>query len=378
MQVSGHHVDFTPMLGYRISVELTTWKEGVHWIHHSEAETYKSEYYEDSGIPVSFLLEYESLQDWSSEIPTDIKSAVLEFEKQFIKHAFSALSFASRSKAAAQMLLSSPILMWMILQHSIQNKLSPEAAMELFLWKRIKILNLYDLPESKAVLRFLYKYKPKDFELSEFNTIKRFVDLFDMSVISRIQNIRYALIRWLIQEPNWIHAGFVKTLDETCSIQTLKVYVQDTFRMGRQLQNPQTQQNLLNCQTFEQVIQMHDRLIERINEVSFQGFENVVYPTPSLEATDSIIPILNHKDLMLEGREMKHCISSYHNRVFDGEYYVFKILKPQRATIGLHNRKGKVVVDQIRLKCNKMPSEETKEKVFWWLQNALSLSKNPL
>jgi|GEM_PF-3306076 len=370
MQVTGHHVDFTPLLGYPISVELTPWEEGVHWVHHSEAETYKSEYYEDSGIPVSFLLEYESLQDWSSEIPAEIKAAVLAFEQQFIKHAFSALSFASRSEAAAQMLLSSPILMWMILQHSIQNKLSPEAAMELFLWKRTKILALYDLPESKAVLRFLYKYKPKDFELSEFNAIKQFIALFELSVISRIQNIRYALIRWLIQEPNWIHAGFVKTLDETYSIQTLKVYVQDTFRMGRQLQNPQTQQNLLDCQSVEQVIQMHDRLIERINEISFQGLENIVYPTPPLEATESILPILNHKDLMIEGREMKHCISSYHNKVFDGEYYVFKILEPERATIGLHNRNGKIAVDQIRLKCNRGASEETKEKVFWWLQNA--------
>jgi len=370
MQVSGHHVDFTPLLGYPISVELTPWEEGVHWVHHSEAETHKSEYYEDSGLPVSFLFQYASLDDWSNGIPAEIKTAVLDFEQQFIKHAFSALSFASRSEAAAQMLLGSPILMWMILQYSIQNKLPVEAAVELFSWKRTKILALYGLPESKAVLRFLYKYKAKDFELSEFNAIKQFIDLFGMTVISRIQHIRYELIRWLIQEPRWIHAGFVKTLDETYSIQTLKVYVQDTFRMGRQLQNPQTEQNLLGCQTVEEVMQMHDRLIERVNEISFDGHENIVYPTPPLEATESIIPILNHKELMLEGREMRHCISSYHNRVFDGLYYVFKILEPERATIGLHIRNGKIAVDQIRLKCNQIPSEETKEKVYWWLQNA--------
>ena len=128
MQVSGHHVDFTPLLGYPISVELTSWEDWVHWVHHSESETYKSEYYEDSGLPVSFLFQYASLDDWCNSIPVEIKTAVLGFEQQFVKHAFSALSFASKSDAAAQMLLSSPILMWMILQHSIQNKLSPEEA----------------------------------------------------------------------------------------------------------------------------------------------------------------------------------------------------------------------------------------------------------
>jgi len=370
MQVSGHHVDFTPLLGYPLSVELTPWEEGIHWVHHSEAETHKSEYYEDSGLTLSFLFQCASLDDWSNGIPAYIKTAVLEFEQQFNKHAFSALSFASRSEAAAQMLLSSPILMWMILQYSIQNKLSPEVAVELFSLKRTKIIALFGFPESKSVLRFLYKYQPKDFELSHFNVIKQFIDLFDMKVISRIQNIRYALIQWLITEPRWIHAGFVKTLNEAYSIQTLEVYVQDTFRMGRQLQNPQIEQNLLGCQTVEEVIQMHDRLIERVNEISFYGLEKIVYPTPPLEATESIIPILNHKELMLEGREMKHCISSHHNRVLDGVYFVFRILEPERATIGLHIRNGKIVVDQIRLKCNKMPSEETKEKVHWWLLNA--------
>lgn len=370
MQVSGHHVDFTPLLGYPISVELTPWDAGVHWVHHSEAETHKSEYYEESGLALSFLFQHPSLDNWSNGIPPEIRTAALNFEQQFIKHAFSALSFASRSEAAAQMLLSSPILMWMILQHSIQNKLPPKAAMELFSWKRTKILSLYGLPESKAVLRFLYKYKPKDFELNEFNRVKEFINLFELSLISRVKNISYALIRWLIKEPRWIHAGFVKNFDETYALQTLKIYVQDTFRMGRQLNNPQIERNLLNCQTVEEVIQMHDRLIERINEISFEGLENIVYPIPPLEATESIIPILNHKDLMLEGREMKHCIASYHNRVFDGKYFVFKILKPERATIGLHNKNGKITVDQIRLKCNRIASEETKDKIYWWLQNA--------
>lgn len=107
-----------------------------------------------------------------------------------------------------------------------------------------------------------------------------------------------------------------------------------------------------------------------MNELTFEQYEFVNYPEPPFEGTKTIIPILNNKELHIEGRSMKHCIVSYHNRILLHDYFVLKVLEPERATVGLHKKNGRLVVDQIRLKCNRMPSEQTKEAVYWWLQNA--------
>lgn len=370
MGSSGYQVDLSQILGYTISVEFTPWKSGVNWIHHSDEQTYQSQYYEDSGLPIEFLMYHPDLEAWSQTIPSEIKDALLTFETKFIKYAFSALWFVSRSEAACQLLLSSPILMWMVLQHSIENQIDAKDVFEQFYWKRTTLLTLFGLPASKVTLRFLYKYKTKDFDHFEFVSIKQFFSLHDLTDISRIKNNKIRFIRWLIEEPKWIRSGFAKNIGEDADIFALKNYIRDTLRMGCQLDHPQVEENLLNCQTLVQVNEMHDRFIERINGLTFKEHENIVYPLSALDATESIIPILNQKELMIEGRAMKHCIASYHNKIFDGEYSVFKVLEPQRATVGLIHKHDKVVIDQIRLMCNGMPSEETKDKVYWWLQNA--------
>ncbi len=139
--------------------------------------------------------------------------------------------------------------------------------------------------------------------------------------------------------------------------------------MGRQLRNPKTEYNLLSCQPVNQVHEIHDRFVEKMNELTFEQYEFVNYPDPPFEGTKTIIPISNNKELHIEGRSMKHCIVSYHKRILQNDYFVLKVLEPERATVGLHKKNGRIAIDQIRLKCNRMPSEQTKEVVYWWLQN---------
>jgi hypothetical protein len=370
MVTTEHKIDFTALLGYPIAVEFSPWKEGVSWIQHTAQGAFKSEYYEESGIPLSFLMHQSQTQAWCEMIPLEIAEAVIQFESQFKNYAFEVLWFTSRSDAASQLLLSSPLLMWLVLRYSIKNQLPVEEVYALFYCKRTDILKLFGLEASKAILKFFNRYPLQDFDQFELEKLKEFLTVHNIVHINRLKTFNLSLIRWLISEPKWIHAGFVKNLDSTTQINTVKSHLEDTMRMGRQLRNASTEKNILNCSSIQEVVAMHDVYIERINQKTFDKYADVEYPTPTLEGSETIVPILNYKDLYLEGKGMKHCIVSYHDRLVEGEYLVFKVLEPERATLGLTKKNGKFSIDEIRLKCNKAPSEETKETVYWWFQNA--------
>lgn len=370
MAKTEYKIDLTTVMGYPIAVEFTPWQEGVSWVQHSDKGSLKSQYYEESGFPLSFLIHQPQTQAWCETIPLDIKNAIIQFEIQFKNHAFAALWFASRSEGASQLLLSSPILMWLVLRHSIQNELPMEDVNALFYAKRVEILKLFGLPATKAVLRFFNRYALQDFDQFELATLKSFLAVHQITYINRLNFLNLPLIRWLTAEPQWIHAGFVKNMEATTQIYTVKTYLDDTLRMGFQLRDANVEQGLQNCSTILRLIAIHDAYIERINQTTFYKYENVKYIASNLECSETIIPILSYKDLFSEGRDMKHCVVSYHDRLMTGHYFVFKLLAPERATVGIIKRNGRFSVEQIRLKCNKAPSEATKEAVYWWLQNA--------
>lgn len=83
--------------------------------------------------------------------------------------------------------------------------------------------------------------------------------------------------------------------------------------------------------------QLHDRWTELRQLRRLEGNRpvdmDIPYPVPLL-GNDNIHPLTDYYDLEQEGVEQKHCISVYHNRIMSDRYVVFRMLKPQRLTIG--------------------------------------------
>ena len=49
----------------------------------------------------------------------------------------------------------------------------------------------------------------------------------------------------------------------------------------------------------------------------------------------SIEPLMSAADLEREGKRQEHCVAVYISRVVAGTWYVYKVLHPERATLGL-------------------------------------------
>ena len=83
-----------------------------------------------------------------------------------------------------------------------------------------------------------------------------------------------------------------------------------------------------------------------------------------------IEPILNEEMLCVEGLTMHHCVASYAEAVRNRRRYIYKVLKPARATLELiADRKG-WTVGQIKGYCNADVGSDVIEAVRDWLSSA--------
>ncbi|MDQ6955264.1 MAG: PcfJ domain-containing protein [Mariprofundaceae bacterium] len=88
------------------------------------------------------------------------------------------------------------------------------------------------------------------------------------------------------------------------------------------------------------------------------------FPKAPIPGTESIQPIQSYRQLVAEGRRQQHCVLSYHTRIMSGNYAVYRMLEPERATIGSY---GCYILDQVKLHRNRTPSAETRELIRQWL-----------
>ena len=68
---------------------------------------------------------------------------------------------------------------------------------------------------------------------------------------------------------------------------------------------------------------------------------------------------------------MHHCVYAYASKVARGNYYVYRMVTPQRATVGIYRRKdGLWDMEQARLLCNEIPMPRTINIIKGWLREA--------
>lgn len=90
------------------------------------------------------------------------------------------------------------------------------------------------------------------------------------------------------------------------------------------------------------------------------------FPPPPFPGNENIVPITHPEDLRKEGREQNHCASTYIAPVLARLSYVYKVLKPQRATVSLKRSGGKWQVEQVKGPNNTAVSVQTILTVRGW------------
>ncbi len=83
-----------------------------------------------------------------------------------------------------------------------------------------------------------------------------------------------------------------------------------------------------------QLNQLHDEWVWRMNLRTAANEDP--FPPPPLPGKDGEIePLVSGHDLAMEGREQQHCVAGYAHAVLQGETYIYRMLKPERATLAI-------------------------------------------
>ena len=164
-------------------------------------------------------------------------------------------------------------------------------------------------------------------------------------------------------------------MDENFNSNQLCQYIRDTISMSTMLGRSSMDaiKVINNCRNFCEIKRYHDRLSSKLDDLVPES--DVIFEPTTLKGTKFIIPILSLLELRKEGRDLKHCIRSYQYQISEGTYAAFKVMKPERATLGIDiNECGKYSIDQIQGLSNDTVSKETIDYIGKWFVYAKQLS----
>jgi hypothetical protein len=113
-----------------------------------------------------------------------------------------------------------------------------------------------------------------------------------------------------------------------------------------------------------------DHALSRI-ERFFQDHGTHTFPSPPLPGNADIVPITTIKELLDEGAVMHNCVGSYAEKVMSGECFIYRVLRPQRATLEVSDTGDMHHIRQLKLARNEEPSADTWAKVRFWFASAL-------
>lgn len=316
----------------------------------------------------------EPLARFVQRIPTDIRDAVQPY---YYRQAI-LLRWLARSAAARELFAHSPQLCWLLICHSFDADWSQSEIAAALTRPRAHILQAVTGHGSNALVKALARIQLNKGDSREYHAlyhclarpeqIKPFLCWPTISILALFASRRYPLL----QKSHWLKNRLLNTADSYnrlhIEIRPQYRYWEDALNVAQLLDIGDAQIALERCTDFAAVKALHDRWTDRMNQRSYLVFDGkTLFPPPPVAGSQDIFPILSMEDLQEEGRLMHHCVASYAHRVMTGECYIYRMLRPERATIEVLNVSPEPRLTQISLAYNRTPQPHTRLVAQAWL-----------
>ncbi len=235
--------------------------------------------------------------------------------------------------------------------------------------KQHKLLHMLDLPAEKWVVKLLGKLEIRASPGSTLQNVRRVMrhpevhkgfqhlervrsshlGLVDVGTAPLLQpSLLRELGAYDAEHPEWLWYRDILRDIGSWRLRGVKVPVFSRMR------------DLIRWALSEQERNKHTSvLLQRVHEE---------FPPPPFPGDEVFVPIRDPRELKLEGRFMRHCVNTYLRKVEVGAVCVYKVLAPERATLGLR-RVSALHWEILDLKCvcNQRPSAATVAAVNTWL-----------
>jgi len=321
-------LNFSEFLGYECIVKLTPWINGVTWSGSGDSSSTHT--FEELGVPFSLFYSAAEASPWIKTFPDGLPDQLVSYEIKYRSTIYGLLWCISRSSHACELFSDAPVLAWLIIRSAYRNQWGAEYTLSLFSQKRTTILEACGLTSSKTVLKLILKCRFIIFGSHEYDLIIKLHLLVMNKSLSHLSFIDERLVKLIDRFPQFQTSKLINQFGQNWCWNTFDQNFEDSLLMGSQLDIPDILSLIFSCKSIHCLENLHNKLVVKLNERKCRDEPLIYYIEPPLLGNDFIIPITNNHDLNKEGAIQHHCVASYHKQIYLGEYYVYKILKPER------------------------------------------------
>jgi hypothetical protein len=307
-----------------------------------------------------------------------IPAEVLDELKRYTVRKWYLYNMMARCPGALDLSHSNPALCFALASNWVFHKPAVRqpirAARSLMNKKQKVILEWLGFPATETTRRILAKIAPEALTVERLLYLRlALADEGGVKVLSHLERINGAVLSLVTHHklkpyttPRFLEDISRDTSRHGGNVPVL-VLLRDTLRMAEEVQWKDCPRVFCSLQRLQGV---HDQLIRRLNRVDVDvRCRNVApyvtrFPSPPFVGTAHIRPLETPRALIEEGVAMCHCVGSYTRAVNQGSVYIYQVLAPIRATLGIMERDGRWLLWQLYQMGNKGVDKSLAQQLF--------------
>ena len=246
-----------------------------------------------------------------------------------------------------------------------------ERAAEISRMKQRDILRWLRFPDSKACAKIVAKIAPSAITLPGLEALR--VQLPDTELQTRLGHLGIinAVVIKTVQHPTIRRRVSPRLLTELSELP----HSANTPRVAPMLEDICRLEPILGREpkpiefrSIAQITAHHETVADEFIRFQKDLEERNQFPPPPIGGNADIVPLMNAEELIREGREQHNCVGSYADKVRTKQVYIYRILRPERATLAIEpGPDGNWEIQQLYAACNKRVTEMTTNAVNEWL-----------
>ncbi len=255
-----------------------------------------------------------------------------------------------------------------------------ERARRLVLRRRRDILALAHFPESESTVRILAKIPPSALNVLCLRRLGFLLKTGEPPLLRALQGLP-ALSRLAVDILTDLNLQYLRT-PAMLALACAKDPDNEDYRILRDTMSMTLSfssrlnlaaEPLSPLHSLRQLRATHDRLITVIN--GYRPQSQIPFPEPPFPdmVTEGLaIEYLRTPAMLYEwGEAQRNCAASYHQRICAGTTFLYRVLRPEPATLSLKQyANGAWVVDELKATCNQPVRKETTGAVRLWMRAA--------
>jgi hypothetical protein len=332
------------------------------------------------------LPEKAPIKRFVNDIPPEVRERVVEY----IHLQQTLLRLCATFKGAYDLLMNNQLLLWLVADYAIANRLRFKQIGSLLRKKQVEILKRTTGVGEKSTIKLLRMLSPIKGDAGELQTLRSILENTEM--LQHFRHCKTITIDQLARVTHYPHLACLPLVqhyaekDETpCGridfefTQLLK-QCNDTLRLGTQLKISDVMFALKRCSTASDLTQLHDRWVVKFNKENFNtdGTGTPFKYTPPIPSCESIVAISTAEALLTEGIVQNNCVGTYVPLVEEGKCFIYKTsISKERGTLCINIDNGKFSIGDFELSLGRDPSCRSWRAVRAWIDSHIGTGKVP-